>query len=74
MTFSTYYNATYRWLGWGISGPRKQYAYDYLKRLKKNEPVNSTKPIEPEVETSDGDRIEQLGFFDKLLWTVRIKG
>ena len=74
MTFSTYYNATYRWLGWGISGPRKQYAYDYLKRLKKNEPVNSTKSIEPEVETSDGDRIEQLGFFDKLLWTVRIKG
>jgi len=77
-TFSTYYNATYRWLGWGISGPRKRYAYDYLKRLSKNENVNNAKQTSAgsttSVETTDGNRIEQLGFFDKLLWTVGIKG
>ena len=30
---SSYDRAAYRWLGWGIKGPRLTYAYQYLNRL-----------------------------------------
>lgn len=33
LSISTYMNAAYRWLGWGIHGARTHYAYQYYDRL-----------------------------------------
>ena len=46
-TYEEYHDAAYKWLGWGIEGPRKTYTYNYLDRLSKvsDEKVQSTSSI-----------------------------
>lgn len=34
-TVSYYMGAAYKWLGWGIKGPRQTYSYDYVNRLER---------------------------------------
>ena len=33
-TVQFYMNSAYRWLGWGVKGPREQFAYNYLRKFK----------------------------------------
>ena len=73
-SFSTYYNATYRWLGWGVAGPRTQYAYNYLDRLSKNDNFSNIESCPQEIQTPSGDETESMGFFEKLLRFVRGQG
>ena len=63
-TYEEYHAAAYRWLGWGVEGPRKTYTYNYLDRLSKvsDEKVQST--------SSDQKR---LGYLEKILGVIGIK-
>jgi hypothetical protein len=63
-TYEEYHDAAYKWLGWGIEGPRKTYTYNYLDRLSKvsDEKVQST--------SSDQKR---LGYLEKILGVIGIK-
>jgi hypothetical protein len=34
LSIHQYMNAAYRWLGWGVEGPRVQYSYRYINQLQ----------------------------------------
>ena len=65
-SYTAYHNAAYRWLGWGIEGPRKTYTYNYLDRLQKVS-VNEIKVQS----TSSNQR--RVGYIETLLGFVGIK-
>ena len=65
-TYDEYHRAAYRWLGWGVEGPRKTYTYNYLDRLSK---VSADEKVQ-----SSSSNQRRVGHFEKLLGFIGIKG
>lgn len=65
-TYAEYHRAAYRWLGWGVEGPRSTYTYNYLDRLSK---VSADEKVQ-----SSSSNQRRVGHFEKLLGFIGIKG